>query len=180
MLNEILNKYYIEFPRIQFNEDQEFIMNNSELKELLFIISEFGKLARYQNFDIITGSNKTTLNPKETWIKFENRIIKKKNIPYDKLLDYYVSHEVYQEIAGHIIIIFERFISGLSRQFIFHDFAGIGKQITANSFFDIPNETNTNRATDYLDDLDEVQINPQTAKVVSTKNYNKKYSLYII
>lgn len=34
--------------------------------------------------------------------------------------------------------------------------------------FDIPNETNTNRAIDYLDDLDEVQINPQTAKLIST------------
>ena len=40
--------------------------------------------------------------------------------------------------------------------------------------FDIPNETNTNRAIDYLDDLDEVQINPQTAKLVSTLSPKEK------
>lgn len=34
--------------------------------------------------------------------------------------------------------------------------------------FEIPNETNTNRAMDYLDDLDQSLINAQTAKLVST------------
>jgi N12 class adenine-specific DNA methylase len=44
----------------------------------------------------------------------------------------------------------------------------VSSNISQLGLFDVPNETNTNRAVDYLSDLDEAIINPQTAKVVST------------
>ena len=47
LLEEIINNYFFEFDRPQFYHDDEFIRNNTELKELLYILSEFGKLSRY-------------------------------------------------------------------------------------------------------------------------------------
>lgn len=43
-----------------------------------------------------------------------------------------------------------------------------GSSTAQLGLFDIPDWTNTNRAIDYLDDLDGALVNPQTAKLVST------------
>ena len=97
LLNEIVENYYIDFNRPQFDLDNAFIKNDSDLKKLLFILSEFGKLSRYHNFDL--------------------------------------SHEVYQKITNHIIIVFEKFVSALSRQFIFKCLGQKGLQLSATTAF---------------------------------------------
>lgn len=135
LLDSIIKNYYFDFDRPQFNLDNEFIQNNSDLKELLHILSEFGKLARYYNFDLITENTKIGIDTKSLWEKFENRILIENN-DIDKLMSFDVSHEVYQRITNHIIIIFEKFVSSLSRQFIFKCLGQQGVQLTANSFFD--------------------------------------------
>jgi hypothetical protein len=40
------------------------------------------------------------------------------NVVIEKLRDFDLSHEVYQKITYHIIIVFEKFVSALPRQFI--------------------------------------------------------------
>ncbi len=64
LLTEIMSNYYIHYKPIQFESDWLLINSDANLKELLFILSEFGKFARYYNFDFITGSSKIGINPK--------------------------------------------------------------------------------------------------------------------
>lgn len=132
LLKEIIDNYYLDFERPQFELDNEFIQMNLDLKELLFILSEFGKLARYHNFDLITENTRIGINTKKLWEDFENKLLDHKD--YKKLMDFDLNHEVYQKITNHIVIIFEKFVSALSRQFVFKCLGLTGLQLSATLF----------------------------------------------
>ena len=134
LLKEITDNYYYDFDRPQFDLDNRFICADSDLKELLFILSEFGKKSRYHNFDLITDNAKIGIDTKKLWEQFENKVLNKED--FEKLMDFNLSHEVYQKISRHIIIVFEKFVSALSRQFIFKCLGQNGSQITVSSYFD--------------------------------------------
>lgn len=136
LLEEIKLNYYSHYRPVQFEADWQLISDDMNLNELLFILSEFGKLARYYNFDFITGSSKIGINPKEAWRKFENKIKTVDIHTIEKLTNHDVNHEVYQEITNYIINLFERFIAALSRQIIWGTLGELGKQLTISSFFD--------------------------------------------
>lgn len=136
LLNEILCNYYKDYERPQFNLDKRFLEKSKNLKESLHILSEFGKLARYHNFDIITGSDKKTINAVKLWERFENNILPMSKRIYNKIMNFDLDGEIYNETNQKIIIIFEKFISALSRQFIFDCVGEKAKQITAFTYFD--------------------------------------------
>ena len=132
--NEIIENYYTNFNRPQFDLDVDFIQKNADLKELLYILSEFGKLSRYHNFDLITNNVKIGVDTKKLWEEFENSILDEND--YKKLMNFDLSHEIYQKISNKIITIFEKFISALSRQFIFSCLGQKGLQLSATTVFD--------------------------------------------
>jgi hypothetical protein len=134
LLAEIKDNYFNDFKRPQFYADKDFIETNSDLKELLFILSEFGKLSRYHNFDVITDNKKIGVNTNKLWKEFENKILDTND--FNKLMDFDLSHEVYQKITNYIIIVFEKLISALSRQFIFNCLGQQGLQLSATTAFD--------------------------------------------
>lgn len=136
LLKEILENYFTDYDRAQFDEDLDFLTKNSDLKELLYILSEFGKKARYYNFDLITDDKKIGIDSKGLWIKFEDRVIKEDTNWLEKLNDFDKQHEVYEKLSRHIIIIFEKFTSSLSRQFNFNCLGEKGVQMTISSYFD--------------------------------------------
>jgi hypothetical protein len=133
LLDEIIKNYFKDFNRTQFDLDNDFIQNDPDLKKLLFILSEFGKLARYHNFDLITDNAKIGIDTKKLWEEFENEILDKND--YQKLMDFDLNHEVYQKITHHIIVVFEKFVSALSRQFIFKCLGQQGIQISSAAAF---------------------------------------------
>ncbi len=136
LLKEILCNYFEDYERPQFNIDKRFLEKNKDLKESLHILSEFGKLARYHNFDIITGSKKKVINTVELWTNFESKILPLSKRIYNKIMNFDLDGEIYNETNQKIIIIFERFISALSRQFIFDCVGAEAKQITAFTYSD--------------------------------------------
>src|SRR5699024_8457275 len=131
ILQEILDNYYFEFDRPQFDIDNEFLNTNSDLKELLYILSEFGKLARYYNFDLITDNANIGVNTKKLWEDFENKILDPND--YEKLMDFDLIHEVHQKVSTYIIIVFEKFVAAISRQFIFECLGKQGLRLTAST-----------------------------------------------
>jgi hypothetical protein len=135
LLETILNSYYKKDDKFQFVADYKFLTENNDLKELLYIISEFGKMSRYYNFDIITNNPKVGIDAIDKWKDFENRIMKMRNISLNKLFDADLEQEVYYEINNYIIEIFEKFISALSRQFIFGFVGDSAKSMTVNTFY---------------------------------------------
>ncbi|TEB45380.1 hypothetical protein D0809_09480 [Flavobacterium circumlabens] len=54
LLSEILDNYYYDFKRPQYNYDIGFLKNDVDLKELLYIISEFGKKSRLDILDKVS------------------------------------------------------------------------------------------------------------------------------
>lgn len=91
-------------------------------------------MARYHNFDLITDNTKIGVNTKKLWEDFENKVLDSKD--YEKLMDFNLSHEVYQKISTYIIVVFEKYISAISRQFIFKCWGQKGLQLSASTFFD--------------------------------------------
>lgn len=136
LLEEIIDNYYFDFKRPQYNDDIEFLKNDVDLKELLFIISEFGKKSRYYNFDLITENKVIPLNTKELWTKFENKHLLSDEKLLSKLSSRETEHEVFYKLNSTVIVIFERFISALSRQIIFNCIGEKAKQISSTSFYD--------------------------------------------
>lgn len=136
LLKEIIEKYYFDFNRPQYTNDAEFLKKDNDLKELLFIISEFGKKSRYYNFDIITENKEIPLNTKELWDNFENKHLYKDEKLFSKLFSRETEHEVFYKLNSIVIIIFEKFISALSRQIIFDCIGQKAKQISVTSFYD--------------------------------------------
>lgn len=133
LLKDIVDNYFFDYERPQFEFDNSFIRTNTDLKELLAILSEFGKLARYYNFDLITGNTKIGVNTKEQWSDFESKILDPRD--YEKLMDFDLNHEIYQKISTYIIVVFERYVSALSRQFIFNCLGAEAKILSTTSFF---------------------------------------------
>lgn len=136
LLEEIIEKYYFDYNRPQYKVDVEFLKNNNDLKELLFIISEFGKKSRYYNFDLITENREIPLNTKELWANFENKHLFKDEKLLSKLFSQETEHEVFYKLNSVIIIIFEQFIFALSRQIIFNCIGEKSRQMSSSSFFD--------------------------------------------
>ena len=137
LLGEIIKEYYIIHNGEQFKIDKKFLIENERLKQLLFILSEFGKLARYHNFDVITDNKKIGINPTELWENFENKIAPNTSDRLQKLLNPDSKHEIFDGISRTIVTVFEQFISALTRQFIFGTLGQLGKQlISGTSLFD--------------------------------------------
>lgn len=135
LLKEILDKYVKDYQRDQFQEDFKFLQSDKDLSEMLFILSEFGKKARYHNFDLITDNKEIGINAKTAWTKFEDRIIRKDKNWFKKLNDFDKQHEIYESVSLYIIVILEKFISSLSRQFNFKCLGDKGSQLTVGSYF---------------------------------------------
>lgn len=197
LLKEIIENYYIDFDRPQFVLDYDFLQTDSDFKKLLFIISEFGKLSRYHNFDLITDNAKIGVDTKKLWEEYENTILDKND--YEKLMDFDLNHEVYQKIIHHIIIVFEKFVSALSRQFIFKCLGQKGLQLSATTAFefgllydkDFGEKDYRKQTTKYKETpkkvykrtiIDEVQrhINPEyKSKKIKKAEYDGEWPFYV-
>lgn len=131
LLQLILKEYFDTHNKPVIIDDKAFLENNEDFAELLNILSDFGRVARYHNIDIITNENYSGISPKARWIAFENRLISNTSECYDKLLSNDGRAEVYGMISRHITIIFEKYLSALGRQFLFNTLGSYGKQLSA-------------------------------------------------
>ncbi|WP_143337062.1 hypothetical protein [Dokdonia pacifica] len=118
-------------------KDRDFISNDKNLNQLLYLLSEFGKFARYHNFDIVTGHSKPSINVEKEWEEFETKLLKDDNTLFKHLKKLYKKpndDEMYISINIKIITILEKFIRGLSKQFTFVDLGELAKQFSPELF----------------------------------------------
>lgn len=129
IMNYILSNHYFETMSIQILEDDKiYIQNDIELHCLLHILSEFGKMARYHNFEIIEN-NTHTFDPMAEWSEYESNI-QKTRFSLDELYSMEKTNEIIQYTNAHIVSIFEKFIAALSRQFNYCELGLLGKQMS--------------------------------------------------
>lgn len=130
LLNEILDVYFDSKVHPLLQSDKDFLLNNKELRKLLYILSEFGKYGRYYNYDIITGVTNPSVNPKELWSKYESEVIFSDKENLDRLLDNDLNQTVFHKVTRHFQIILERFVAGLCRQFTYGPLGDKGRQMS--------------------------------------------------
>lgn len=130
LLNEILSKYYVMDARPVVVQDQRFLTSETSIRELLSILTEFGGYTRYHNLNIVTADPRMSVDPVQRWEKLENKIRDGDPSIRDRLFDWEQHDELYRGIARHIVVLFERLISALSRQLLFGFHGSLGTQFS--------------------------------------------------
>tara|TARA_R110002049_G_scaffold249558_1_gene423928 strand:+ start:260 stop:1306 length:1047 start_codon:yes stop_codon:yes gene_type:complete len=115
--DNILSNYFKNRKIPALKIDEEFLKEDSDLKELIFLLSEFGKYARYHNLDIITSASKPSIDVKRLWEKYETDIVLADLSLLEKLSDFEYEKEVHSYVTQFIISKLEIFVRGISRQF---------------------------------------------------------------
>lgn len=150
--------------------DLTFIQTDKQLDELLYLLSEFGKYARYHNLDIVTGKTNPSINTEELWEKFETKILKENTPLFRRFFNLQNTNdpETYDFINSKIISILERFIRSLSRQFTIVNLGKLAKQFSGEvyDFAVLPNK-----------DFGKREYRKITTKVIETtkKPYKRTY-----
>jgi len=117
LIQKVCNNYFNTYHIPALLEDYKFLTTNSDLKEILDLLSEFGKYARYYNFDIITSNDSPNIDVKRSWQGFETKIINSNEAIKSKSLNIEAFDEVYGYSKRIIIIMLERFVRAICRQF---------------------------------------------------------------
>jgi hypothetical protein len=115
--NTILSSFFSVHDIPVLHEDIEFLKNDKELEQLIYLLSEFGKYARYHNLDIITSAAKPSINVKTLWEDYETNIVTSNPQLLNKLGDIEAAEEVLEYTKREIIIKLEKFTRAICRQF---------------------------------------------------------------
>lgn len=115
--DHILNDFYSTENIPLLENDLKYISNNSNLDDLIYLLSEFGKFARYYNLDIATGAINPSIDVKSLWQDYEVDIIVSNDESSGKLLNFEQRNEALDYARREIVIRLERFAASISRQF---------------------------------------------------------------
>ncbi|MGB2808579.1 MAG: hypothetical protein WBC22_12620 [Sedimentisphaerales bacterium] len=115
--NKILSDFFSTNNIPALTEDHVFLTSDNELENLIALLSEFGKYARYYNFDVVTSATKPSIDVKSLWADYENSVIHSNPDLLDKVTSYEFTNEVFQAVNREIIIRFEKFVRAIGRQF---------------------------------------------------------------
>ncbi len=126
----ILNNYYKTKNIPVLKADLEYLTNDKELHDIMELLSEFGKFARYYNLDVITGENNPSIDVKAMWEEFETSLLLQDKELIKNFNDYEKQKDVMDTIARTIIIKLERFVRAISRQFTLGDLGKLALQFS--------------------------------------------------
>lgn len=115
--NTILSSYFSKHNIPVLNEDFDLLENDGDLKNLIYILSEFGKYARYYNLDVVTSARQPSINVKELWEEYEMNLIISNPEVSKKLGDLEATEEVLGYAKRQILIKLEKFARAICRQF---------------------------------------------------------------
>jgi len=112
-------------------EDLDFLTNNKELDQLIYLLSEFGKFARYYNLDVVTANKKPSIDVQSLWKEYEMGILTSNPNLMKKFENIELHQEVINTIQRRIIVILEKFVRSISRQFTIGKLGAIALQYSS-------------------------------------------------
>lgn len=115
--NTIISEYFNSNKIPVLITDRQFLKTDNDLEKLIYLLSEFGKYARYHNLDIVTSATKPSIDVENLWKKYEDSIVLDNPILLKKLTDIENKNEVHHFVTQHIIKKLELFVRAISRQF---------------------------------------------------------------
>lgn len=114
-------------------DDHDFLRNNTLLDQIISILSEFGKMARYYNLEIVVGSPNPPIDPNAEWKRLETKI--EDPSPYlkpDSLEALY--RDYYPRVNAKILAKLERFVRAVCMQFTLGKHGGRLQQLSPTVF----------------------------------------------
>jgi len=97
-------------------DDLDFLRNDTLLDQIISILSEFGKMARYYNLDIVVGNPNPPIDPNSEWERLETRV--EDPSPYLKPDSLEALHrDYYPRVNAKIVAKLERFVRAVTMQF---------------------------------------------------------------
>jgi len=134
LTDEVLSAHFAVDPRPQIIEDEQFLRSDQRMRELLSILSDFGRYTRYHNLNIVTGEPSPSIDPAGRWTVLETDIRNSDPALQQKLFDWEQQDSLHMGVARHVVILFERFVSALSRQMLFGFQGELAKQYSSIPF----------------------------------------------
>jgi len=115
-------------------EDLNYMETDPDFNKLLYILSEFGKLARYHNLDLITGKTNLSINAETEWESFETELLLRDQALIEKIGDIEGSKEAIATITRIVVIHIEKFTRAICRQFTLGRLGAKAKQLSPVMF----------------------------------------------
>jgi len=125
---KLIDEYFDTNGRPLLIADLDFLRNDALLDGIIHILSEFGKMARYYNLDIVAGSPNPPIDPSSEWERLETRF--EDPSPYltpDSLEA--LHRDYYPRVNAKIVGILERFVRAVCMQFTLGNHGGRLKQL---------------------------------------------------
>lgn len=113
------------YNREATKKDYIYISEDSELDEIIYILSEFGNRARYHNLNIVLQREHKSTDYESLWNSYEIKVIKAMGALSELTKPGEHINELYKEITKNISIKLELFARALTRQFTLGD---LGKE----------------------------------------------------
>jgi len=113
----ILSTYFKTNSIPALQEDFNLLSKDEDLKQLIYLLSEFGKYARYHNLDIVTSNAKSSINVKRLWEEYEKNIVTSNPELLKNLFNIETSENVIDHVKRNILIKLEKFARAICRQF---------------------------------------------------------------
>lgn len=120
LLDHIINKCFSEKYVSQIpaaKKDIDFLRNNTKIKRIVQILSDFGQSARYYNLNVVLGYSDPGPSPDEEWQKLEMEILKEDPQWTEKIADPSQSASNHAYINTNLTVNCEKLIRSLSRLF---------------------------------------------------------------
>lgn len=145
----IVTDYFDSTSRSILGADKQSLLNDKDMNKVLDILSNFGIGGRYYNLDYITGRNKLPMNAIDQWEEFEDELLKRNPEKHSLVGDIQRCYEAFDYTNQQIVMILERFLSPLSRQFYFGSLGQLGQRYSSVVSHYNGLEGNTFGITDY-------------------------------
>lgn len=127
-LLKVVTSDYFQRTTSILSDDYKFITENKKTRVLLELLSEFGKYSRYHNLDIVTGAEKPSRDIESEWSSFEVSIALEHEDIINQIGDVETAETAIAALHRQIIILLERFLRCLARQFTIGNLGTLAKQ----------------------------------------------------
>jgi len=137
LLYIILEQFYDVYNMATlYQQNKIFLTTDENLIHLLMILSDFGSGGRYYHLDKLTKNPASYKNHVEEWELLRKNLTNGTNIDYSLLYDNDYMMDIRLSLTRKLVIIIEKFISAIIRQYSLPHTGLIGNRLASKSFSD--------------------------------------------
>jgi len=144
----LIDEYFDANGRPLLVDDLDFLRSDALLDGVINILSEFGKMARYYNLDIVVGRPNPPIDPSTEWERLETKIEDPGPYLTSGSIDA-LYRDYYPRVNAMIVGMLERFVRAVCMQFTLGGHGGRLQQLSPTVFDFIMLKDSEFGVTDY-------------------------------